>query len=77
MKMNTHKENSLTINFEVVKTKREFSIMGILSLVEKVGGEMAMIDQINESYKIGKLTKKQAFDLRKSVKEACTLDMTL
>ena len=40
MKMNTHKENSLTINFEVVKKKREFSIMGILSLVEKAGGKI-------------------------------------
>lgn len=68
-----NKINDVTINFEAMKTKREFSIMGILSLVEKAGGEMAMIDQINESYKIGKLTKKQAFDLRKSVKEACTL----
>lgn len=75
MKMNTTKENSLTINFDSIKTKREFNIMGILSLVEKVGGEMAMIDQINESYKIGKLTKKQAFDLRKSTKEACKLGM--
>lgn len=68
-----NKINDVTINFEAMKTKREFNIMGILSLVEKVGGEMAMIDQINESYKIGKLTKRQAFDLRKSTKEACKL----
>ena len=61
------------MNFEASKTKSGLKRIAILSLVEKVGGEMAMIDQINESYKIGKLTKKQAFDLRKSTKEACKL----
>ena len=77
LKMNTPNENSLTINFEAVKTKSKFNIMGILSLVKIAGGEMAMIEQINESYKIGEITKKQAFDLRKYIKEVCKLDITL
>lgn len=68
-----NKINDVTMNIKAMKTKSEINIMGILSLVKIAGGEMAMIEQINESYKIGEITKKQAFDLRKYIKEACKL----
>ena len=47
--------------------------MGILSLVEKAGGELQMLDQINEQREMGVLDKKQAYDLRQAVKSACSL----
>ena len=45
--------------------------MGLLSLVEQAGGQLEMIAQINEAAKRGELTKKQAYDLRQAVNDAC------
>lgn len=52
-------------------SKQQLYKMGILSMVERVGGEVEMIAQINEAQKRGDLTAKQAFDLRQAVKDAC------
>ena len=52
-------------------SKQQFYKMGILSMVERVGGEVEMIAQINDAQKRGVLTAKQAFDLRQAVKDAC------
>ena len=65
------KINEITLNFAAMRTKREFYKAGLLTLIEKSGGELAMINQINEAYQTGKLTKKEAFDLRQAVKDAC------
>ena len=32
-----------------------------------------MIEQISEAQKTGKLTKKQAFDIRNAIKDACSV----
>ena len=65
------KINEITLNFAAMRTKREFYKAGLLTLIEKSGGELAMINQINEAYKTGNLKKKEAFDLRQAVKDAC------
>ena len=65
------KVNDITLNFQVMKTKRDLHTMGVLAMVERVGGEIEMIAQINEAQKRGDLTAKQAFDLRQAVKSAC------
>ena len=65
------KINEITLNFAAMRTKREFYKAGLLTLIEKSGGELAMINQINEAYQTSKLTKKEAFDLRQAVKDAC------
>lgn len=65
------KINDVIFNFKAMKTKKEFSKMGILSLVEQAGGQMEMITQINDASKRGELTKKQAYDLRQMVNDAC------
>jgi len=65
------KINDIQLNFGVMRTKRELQLMGVLSLVEQAGGQTQMITQINEAQKMGTLTKKQAFDLRTAVNEAC------
>lgn len=64
------KINDITLNFQAMKTKQELYKMGVLSLIERAGGQMEMIDQINEAQKRGKLTPKQAYDLRQAVKDA-------
>ena len=53
-----------------MKTKQELYRMGVLSLIERAGGQMELIDQINEAQKRGELTNKQAYDLRQAIKDA-------
>lgn len=60
-----------------MKTKQQFYKMGILALVERAGGQLGMIGQINDAQKRGELTKKQAFDLRRAVNDACTIQEDL
>ena len=68
-----HKINDVTLNFEAMTTKSKLMQMGLLSLVERAGGQMEMIAQINEAQKRGNLSKKQAFDMRKAVNDACQI----
>jgi hypothetical protein len=65
------KVNDITLNFQAMTTKRELYKMGVLSLIEQVGGQLQMVAQINEAAKRGELTKRQAFDLRRAVNDAC------
>lgn len=65
------KLNNLTLNFNAMKTKKEFQTMATLALVEQMGGELQMIAHINEAQKRRELTNKQAYDLRQLVKKAC------
>ncbi len=67
------KINDKILNFEAMKGKRQLYDMGLLALVEKVGGELAIYSQISEAQKRGELTSKQAFDIRKTIKAACEL----
>lgn len=64
------KINDITLNFQAMRTKQELYKMGVLSLIERAGGQMEMIDQIKEAQKRGELTSKQAYDLRQAVKDA-------
>ena len=68
-----NKLNDLTLNFEQMKTVKEFKTAGLLTLIDQQGGELAMLQKINEAQKKGELTKKQAFDFRKEIKEACKM----
>ncbi len=67
---NIQKINDVSLNFEMMKTKQQLYKMGVLSLIEQVGGLLPMHEQINEAQKRGNLTKKQAYDLRQAVNEA-------
>lgn len=68
------KINESTINFAMVKTKKDFYKLGILSLIERAGGANELLAQIAEARKAGQMDSKQAFDLRAAVKEACQVD---
>lgn len=67
------KINDLSINFEYMKTVSELKSFALASFVEQNGGEMAFIAMLNENYKTGVLSKKQAHDLREAVKNVCKL----
>ncbi|MBD5272942.1 MAG: hypothetical protein HDS42_06750 [Bacteroides sp.] len=71
------KINDVTPNFEFMKTKRDFDLLGRLAYIEQIGGEVAMIEQIKEAQDRGDLTPKQAFDLRKAVKDSCKVRESL
>ena len=45
--------------------------MGVLSLIERAGGEIKILEQIEEQKQLGNITRKQAHDLRQAIKEAC------
>jgi hypothetical protein len=65
------KINDITVNFENMKGKRDLYTLGVLSLIEREGGVIEFIAQINEAYRSGKLTKKMAFDIKQAVEKAC------
>ena len=65
------KINDIQLNFDIMGTKRELYKAGLLSLIEQRGGQVAVIDEINEACKRGQLTPKQANDLRDAVNDAC------
>jgi hypothetical protein len=67
------KVNDITLNFEAMKTKQELYRMGVLSMIEKVGGITAMLNQINEAQQRGELTRKQAYDLRQTVNDVTNI----
>ena len=67
------KINDVSLNFQAMKSKQQLYKMGVLSLIEKAGGQIQMIEQIKEAQKRGELTKKQAFDLREAINEACKI----
>lgn len=67
------KINDITLNFEAMKTKQQLYKMAILSLVERTGGQLEMIAQIKEAQKRGDLSKKQAYDLKLVINEACKI----
>lgn len=67
------KINDVSLNFQAMKSKQQLYKMGVLSLIEQAGGQLQMIEQINEAQKRGELSKKQAFDLRQAINEACQI----
>lgn len=69
---NIQKINLFKIDISMITKVSELETLGILALVQQQGGELAFIQNINERYKKGELTKKQAHDLREQVKKSCT-----
>ena len=53
-----------------IKRKRELYRLGVLSLIEKVGGIDEMRNQIAEAHKRGELTDGEERSLRSAVNEA-------
>ena len=68
------KINDISYNFKAMNSKQQLYKMGVLSMVERVGGQVEMINQINEAKQRGDLTAKQAYDLRQAVNDACKVN---
>lgn len=64
------KINDVSLNFDAMKTKRDLYTIGLASLINMQGGEIAILQQITEAQRKGELTKKQAYDLRHAIAEA-------
>ena len=65
------KINDISLNFQAMKTKQELYKMGVLSIIEQMGGQLQMLDQIKEAQTRGELTKKQAYDFKQVVNDVC------
>lgn len=64
------KIKSTSINFNMIKTKRELHKAAISLFIEKMGGEAKVTEDIKEALIKKRITKKQAYDLRQAIKEA-------
>lgn len=69
-----NKINDTTLNIKAMKNKKDFYRMGALALIERAGGETAMLSLIDEIQKTGEITRQQAYDLRQAVKDVCKSD---
>ncbi len=71
---NINKINDYTLNFEAMaRGKKEFYKMCVLYTVEQQGGQVKMINQINEAQTSGQISPKTAYDLRQVVNESCKM----
>lgn len=68
-----NKINDVSLNYEAMKTKKQLYRLGVLALIEKEGGQLQMIEKINENQQRGVISKKQAYDLRTAINEACNI----
>lgn len=68
------KINDVTLDCGKMKSKKELYKLGVLSLIERQGGQMAFLEYLAEQQKQGKLTKKQAYDIRQAVQNVCSVE---
>ncbi|MCF0130435.1 MAG: hypothetical protein HUJ71_01845 [Pseudobutyrivibrio sp.] len=61
------KINDTTLNFNVMTTKKDLHQMGVLALVQIAGGQTNMLAQIKAAARAGKLSGKQAYDIKQAV----------
>lgn len=65
------KIKDISINFDMMKGKKDFNLMARLSFIQERGGEIPVLQDINEYYKIGSLTRRQADELKKAIRDTC------
>lgn len=68
-----NKINDVNFNFQAMTTIKDFKNMGLLALIEQMGGEVAFYAQIQEAQQRGELTPKQAYDIRGAIRTACKI----
>ncbi len=71
------KINDYTLNVQAMKSKKDFDRASRLALIEKLGGELAALQMVKEQQLQGNLTKKQAYDIRGTIKDACHSGMSI
>ena len=65
------KINDKIPEFDMIRRKSDLYRLGVLLVAEAEGGKQALIRRIKRMQADGKLTKKQAHDLKDAVDEAC------
>ena len=65
------KVNDVELNVSAIRKRSDLYRVGVLSLVERFGGETAVLQQLGMFQQRGGLTRKQAYDLKAAVKSAC------
>ena len=68
------KINDITINYQTMTSKKGFNTMAALALVKLEGGEVEFLKKIKEQQQLGRLTRKQAYNLRQKIKKVCQED---
>lgn len=73
--LNAYKEitklNELEMNTDLIKGKKELNQAALICLIERFGGEVAVLEQLENARKMGKLTRKQFFDMKTMILSAC------
>ena len=64
------KVNDYELNCNGMKTKKDLYKIGVLSLIERFGGQVNFLAQITDLQIRGELTKQQAYELKTAVKDA-------
>ncbi len=65
------KVNDVELNVSAMRKRSDLYRAGVLSLVERFGGETAVLQQLKMFQQRGDLTRKQAYDLKAAVRSAC------
>ena len=58
------------IDLTKIKGRKQLEKLGVRVFVEMMGGKDAVFMEIKEAQKMGRLTKKQAFDLRDAINKS-------
>ena len=58
------------IDFKRINSKHKLYDLGVVALVAMNGGKEAIFEDIKNAVTDGKLTKKQAFDLRMAIRQS-------
>lgn len=67
--------DAIKFDYAMIKTKKQYQLQAILFYVLQKGGEVEALKEITEAKKRGELSKKQAYDLKEQIKEACKCEL--
>lgn len=65
------KINDMQLNFDNLRTKKDWQKIGTATLINIVGGQLAALNQVKEAQKRGDISSKQAFDIREYLNKLC------
>ena len=73
--VNIQKQKTLKIDMDMVTTKEQMKMLGVLALVEMQGGKLAAFENIKERQTKKDLSKKQAYDLKELINQSLNLKL--
>jgi hypothetical protein len=69
------KLKKIKIDMQSITKVKEYQSLGVLTLIEAQGGKINALNNVNERYKKGELTKKQTYDLKRLINECTKLSL--